>query len=251
MPSPALLAFENVSKYRADGSRQIAVLHNASFELRLGAAAGIWGTRRSGKTTLLRLAAGVELADEGRVSFDGRDLASMRPVERERLLRAEIGFVSPADWRPGYRERVLDYVALPLLSTGATLQQAASRARAALGRMDALEIAERFGKTLSLDERVHVMLARALVNRPRLLVVDEPASVPSLKDREQLYELLSGLTHERELALLVASEEMSALRCADFLMSIGGGELVRSNERSAEVLAFPDPASPRVKSPVR
>lgn len=247
MSSIPLLSFEKVSKYRADGRRQVAVLMNASFEVPTGSAVGIWGIRRSGKTTLLRLAAGVELADEGRVLFDGRSLCDMRPIERERLLRADIGFVSPMDWRPGYRERALDYVALPLLSTGATLQQATRAARGALRRMEAIDVAEKFGRTLSLGERIRVMLARALINSPRLLLVDEPAAVPNLGDRDELCDLLGLLARERELTLIVASEEMSSLRFADFLMSVGGGELVRSNERKAEVLPFPRLSSSRLE----
>lgn len=252
MSGVPLLSFEDVSKYRADGHRRVAVVRNAYFELHAGTAVGIWGVRRSGKTTLLRLAAAVELPEEGRVLFDGRDMAEMRPIERERLLRTDIGFVSPLDWRPGYRERVVDYVALPLLSTGATLQRAVWSARTALRRMEAIATAEAFCRTLSLDERVRAMLARALVNKPRMLVVDEPAAIPSLGDRDELCQLLGRMVRERQLALIVASEDMGTLRCADFLMSIGGGELVRSNERSAEVFEFPDQqAQANTKSPAR
>jgi putative ABC transport system ATP-binding protein len=239
MSSIPLLSFEKVGKYRPDGRHSVAVLTNATFEVAAGSAVGIWGVRRSGKTTLLRLAAGVELADEGSVLFDGRRLSEMRAIERERLLRADIGFVSPTDWRPGHRERALDYVALPLLSTGATLHQATRAARSALRRMETIEVAEKFARTLSIGERIRVMLARSLVNRPRLLLVDEPAAVPNLGDRDDLCELLAGLARERELTLIVASEEMSSLRFADFLMSIGGGELVRSNEHKAQILPFP------------
>lgn len=242
-----LLSFEKVSKYRADGRHRVAVLANASFEVPAGSAVGVWGVRRSGKTSLLRLAAGVELADGGQVLFDGRSLSEMRQIERERLMRADIGFVSPMDWRPGYRERALDYVALPLLSTGATLLQATRAARRALRRMDAIEIAEKFGRTLSLGERIRVMLARALVNTPRLLLVDEPAAVPNLGERDDLCDLLGTLARERELTLVVASEEMSSLRFADLLMSIGGGELVLSNEHKAEVLPFPPPTNLRLE----
>lgn len=251
MSSTPLLSFERVSKYRPDGNRRVTVLAAASFDVDPGASVGIWGVRRSGKTTLLRLATGVELPDAGRVLFDGRSLSNMRPLERERLLRADIGFVSPADWRPGYRERVVDHVALPLLSTGATLQRASRAARTTLKRMGAGDIAERFGRSLSLDERIRVMLARALVNDPGLLVVDEPAAVPNLGDRDALCELLGSLARERSLTLLVASEDMGLLRCTDALMSIGGGEIVRSNERTAEVLPFPKPTDLRLERPGR
>lgn len=251
MPSTPLLSFEKVFKYRAEGHRRVAVLSDASFQVQPGDSVGVWGARRSGKTTLLRLASGIERADEGIVCFRGRDIRHMRTLERERLLRTDIGFVSPPDWRPGYRERVVDYVALPLLSTSATLQQGARTARALLERVGASDISDRFGRTLSIGERMRAMLARALINQPSMLIVDEPAAVPSLADREEVYELLSSLRRELRLTLIVASEDMSALRCADFLMSIGAGELVRSNERVAEVVPFPAVSRIRLERPAR
>jgi ABC-type lipoprotein export system ATPase subunit len=251
MPSTPLLSFDKVFKYRTDGHRRVAVLSDATFQLQAGDAVGVWGVRRAGKTTLLRLASGIERADEGVVSFCGRDIRRMGALERERLLRTDIGFVSPPDWRPGYRERVVDYVALPLLSTGATLQRGSRTARAMLERVGAGDISDRFGRTLSIGEQVRAMLARALINDPCMLIVDEPATVPSLADREELCRLLSSLARECRLTLVMASEDMSLLRCADFLMSIGSGELVRSNEHAAEVVPFPSASRARVERPAR
>jgi ABC-type cobalamin/Fe3+-siderophores transport system ATPase subunit len=120
-----------------------------------------------------------------------------------------------------------------------------------LKRMSAGDISQKFGRTLSLDERIRAMLARALINDPRLLVVDEPAAVPNLGDRDALCELLGSLARERSLTLLVASEDVGSLRHADVLMSIGGGELVRSNEQVAEVLPFPRHTDLMLKRPGR
>jgi putative ABC transport system ATP-binding protein len=244
-----VLSFDRVSKHRTDGRRRVAVLREASFQLMPGMAAGVWGGRRSGKTTLLRLAAGVELPDEGRVLIGGRDTLAMRALERERLLREEVGLVSTLDWRPGHRERVLDYVGLPLLSRGASLKRAAEVARCLLRRMTIPDLSERLTRTLSVGERIRAMLARALMNEPRLLLIDEPAAVPGLGERDDLCELLGSLARERELTMLIASEDMGSLRCADFLMSVGAGELVRSDERCAEVLPFPAPADVRLECP--
>lgn len=94
-----LLSFVNVSKRYPDGGREIAVLDRVSLEVEPGASVGIRGARRSGKSTLLRLAAGITLADSGSVCFDGRDIARMAGSERGRLLRGEIGFMSATDWR--------------------------------------------------------------------------------------------------------------------------------------------------------
>jgi ABC-type lipoprotein export system ATPase subunit len=251
MSSTPLLSFERASKYHVDGRRRVAVLADASFQVHAGESVGIWGARRAGKTTLLRLAAGIERVDDGSVCFLGSDLSGMRALERERLLRNDIGLVSPLDWRPGHHERVVDYVALPLLSTGVTLLQGSRAALAMLERLGAGEISDRLGRTLSVGERMRPMLARALINEPRMLLIDEPAIVPSLTEREELGELLGDLARERRVTLMVASEDMSSLRCTEVLMSIGAGELVRSNEQVAEIVPFPTVPHARLERPAR
>jgi ABC-type lipoprotein export system ATPase subunit len=235
----SLLAFEHVSKSYPDGRRQIIVLERASFTVHEGDFLGILGPRRAGKSTLLRLAAGIESPDNGKICFAGRDMAQISMVERGRLLRTEIGLLAPDDWRPGRGERVVDLVAMPLVSDGATLHEARRGARRMLHWAGAAEYADDLAESLSVGERIRVMLARTLVREPRLLLVDEPAVVPSPKEREDLYELLRSGARERKAALVVASEDAAPLRGAMVMMSIGDGELC-STDTPGVVLPFPE-----------
>ncbi len=82
------------------------------------------------------------------------------------------------------------------------------------------------------------MLARALVREPRLLLVDEPASVPSLSERDALYGLLREVTRATGTTLVIASEEMAPLHGAEVVMSVGDGELCSTDERGT-VVHFP------------
>ncbi|MGA9313461.1 MAG: ATP-binding cassette domain-containing protein, partial [Solirubrobacteraceae bacterium] len=95
-----LLSFANVGKRRREGGRQSVVLEDVSFELQPGSALGIYGQRRSGKSTLLRLAVGLELPDEGNVRFEGRELESMSGGDRARLLRGPIALLTADGWLP-------------------------------------------------------------------------------------------------------------------------------------------------------
>ena len=105
--------------------------------------------------------------------------------------------------------------------------------------LDRVEIgaggAHELTSSLSLTESVRVMLARALARDPRLLVLDEPALFPSLRDRDSFYTMLRAVAREREMALLVASEEMSALQGFSVLVSISDGELVSTEARGTVV----------------
>jgi ABC-type ATPase involved in cell division len=234
-----LVSFSQVSKRYPDGLREIVVLDDVSFEIEDGTFVGVWGGRRAGKSTLLRMVAGMEPPDLGTVNFLGRDIAQMELAERERLLRADVGLMATDDWRPSQAERVLDYVALPLMSDGGgTPRTAAKRAREILRRVGMDHRAGDFATTLSLAERTRAMLARALVHDPRLLLVDEPAAMPSLIERDELYELLQSVAREQGVTLVIASEEMAPLRGAAVVMTIGDGELC-STEEPGTVVPFP------------
>jgi ABC-type lipoprotein export system ATPase subunit len=240
-----LLAFDGVSKRYRDGRREIVVLNEASFEIWAGDFVGIWGQQRSGKSTLLRIAAGIDLPDAGSVRFDGRDMAGMSFVERKRLARGEMGFVSTDRQRPRYAEQVVDVIAQPLVHDGFTPRQARRRVRRALDRVSMTSCADEYPRHLSLSEWTRVMLAEALAHEPRLLLVDEPTGMSRWEEREEFNALLRAIAREQNLTLVVASCEFHDLVNAGVLMCIDGGEL-RSTHEPGTVLPFPRrPATPR------
>ena len=233
-----LLSFTDVSKRYPDGARTIVVFDQISFAVEPGADVGILGERRSGKSTLLRLAAGLEQPDSGTVHFEGQDMASMSSIQRGRLFHEAIGLVSPDAWRPTPREPVVDYLVLTLVSYGSPLNAARHEARRVLEEVGVPHCADELVNSLPVVERMRVMLARALIRKPRLLLVDEPAVIPSLGERDDFYILVRELARLNNLTLVVASEEAAALHGATVGISIGGGEL-SSTDRQATVLPFP------------
>jgi ABC-type lipoprotein export system ATPase subunit len=233
-----LLSFLNVSKRYPDGDREIVVLDRVSLEIDAGVSVGVRGTRRSGKSTLLRLAAGIALPDAGTIRFEGRDVAQMAGSERGRLLRSKIAFISAADWRATPGESVVDHVATSLGSEGLTMREARRRAMRVLDRLEIAAGAEEPTTSLSVTERARVMLARALAREPRLLVLDEPAMLPSLGERDRFSALLRSAAKEGNITLLMASEEMAALQGVGVLISIAEGELT-STEALGTVVPLP------------
>jgi ABC-type multidrug transport system ATPase subunit len=231
-----LISFHNVSKRYPDGGREILVLDRVSLTIEAGVSVGVYGTRRSGKSTLLRMAAGIVQADAGTVRFDGSDIGQMSAGERARLLRGTIAFMSASDWRAHPGETVVDHVATSLGSEGLTMREARRRALRILDRVGVGAAgAQEPAALLSLTDRTRVMLARALAREPRLLVLDEPALMPNLGDRDRFYALLRTAAREGNMALLVASEEMAALQGVGVLMSIADGEVCSTEERGTVV----------------
>lgn len=233
-----LLAFEGVTKRAWDvGGRPVLLLDDVSFDVGAGDSVGVLGMRRSGKSTLLRIAAGAEPPDGGTVRFDGRDLTRMSRRAVAQILRRQIGFAS-TEWHATRNEVVVDHVALPALSLGRSLRDARIAARETLERVGVASRADTRVAQLSPGERTRVAIARALVRDPVLLLVDEPATTPSPSDRDEICTLLGALAKDPALALLVVSEDVAAIRTARRAMTLSDGRL-RSSERAGKVLDFP------------
>lgn len=233
----ALLSFQHVSKRVADGRREVSVLSDVSFDIDPGEYVGLWGVRRSGKSILLRLAAGIEASDDGAIIFDGNDLAQMGTEERVAQRRrggialALLG-LSPSGNRP-----VVEHIAMPLVGCRISWDEAEALARHALKRMGASDIEDALTSELGSSECVRVELARALVHEPRLLLVDEPAILASPSDARELYALLRLLGRDKGLAVVIASREAHALEGAPRILTIDNGR-VRSTDSRRKVLPF-------------
>jgi ABC-type glutathione transport system ATPase component len=221
-----LLSFAGVAARRREGAGWATVLSGVSFELAPGERMGVYGERRSGKSTLLRLAAALQIAEQGRVLIDGRDPARLSADERTRLLRGPVALLDPDGWSASPGETVMDHVAMSAGSAGLSLREARRAALAALDRTGAAGVsAEEMTHAPAPAQRARILLARAIVRSPRLLLVDEPAPLPSLLERERFCALLRELAREREMALLVASEDLAALAGLERIASLSGGEL--------------------------
>jgi putative ABC transport system ATP-binding protein len=233
-----LLSLTQVTRRCGDGRREVTVLDRVCMEVAAQDFIGIWGPRRSGKTTLLRVAAGIEVPDSGAVCFDGHILTRMSSGERARVLRTHgIAHVS-GDWRSQLNQPCIDSVAMALLGDRVSLREARPLARRALERVGAGSCAEVSTGRLSAGERVRVALARGLIREPRLLLVDEPAVSPSPIECQELYVLLRSLAGEEGRAILIASADLDALEGARRIMSISDGDL-RSMDSEGVVVSFP------------
>lgn len=226
----SLLLFSGVGKCYPDGRRRHVVLEGVSFAIEAGEFVGVWGPRRSGKSTLLRIAAGIETPDQGAVAFDGLQINELSADNRACALRAGVGYV-PAQWEPHYNRQAVDHVAFAAMADGKTTRRRArAAARRALNRVDMLECAERRLHSLSLGERVRVELARGLVREPRLLLIDEPPPLHSPREGDDLYDLLKKLGNDPDLAVLVACSDVLLIQQTRRMMSLGRARLATMTE---------------------
>jgi putative ABC transport system ATP-binding protein len=214
-----LLEIERVSKCYGRGSRERVALHDVTLHVDLGELVAVWGQRHSGRSTLLKIAAGLEKPDAGRVSFEGRDLDS----RSGKTARAALHYCRRR-FNQEHGELVLDQLVTGQLMRGVPPSLARTRARDALARVDATRCGGLHPSELSGSEIVLVSIARALAHLPKLLVIDEPAVGVELRERDRILLLLRSLT-EDGTAVLMTTGDTTGLSGTDRALLLSKGEL--------------------------
>jgi ABC-type lipoprotein export system ATPase subunit len=226
-----LLDLKSVRKTFLDGASEVVVLDDVSVEFDARELVGIYGARRSGKSTLLQIAAGLEMPDRGsRVSFRGQDMTMLSFGECAQLRRCHgLVFVGGSWWPNRASDPAIEHVAMTLTNEGVTLAEGEVAARAALNRFDVMRWAHVPTDELSASERIRVELARAVVREPAVLLVDEPAVLSSPSESRDLYGLLHSLS--KEMTVIIASEDMEAISGVDRFMTLDDGRLRTTDSR--------------------
>ena len=164
-----MIQFQNVSKRYGNGNQG---LEDINFHLPKGEMAFLTGHSGAGKSTLLKLIMMMEPPTMGQVLIDGKNLSRM-PSQKIPYLRRSIGMIFQNTMLIN-EKTVFDNVALPLMIAGHTKHDTAKRVRAALDKVGLLSKEKNYPLELSVGEQQRVGIARAVVNRPPLLLADEP-----------------------------------------------------------------------------
>jgi ABC-type cobalamin/Fe3+-siderophores transport system ATPase subunit len=196
---------------------------------------GVFGVRGGGKSTLLEVAAGILPPDEGRVFFEGRDLASLSTSERVEVLGDGIAWMN----RAGLEHfSVLKYVAMAKkVGHGHGMRQAEDLAMEALERVGIPECAEQTWDRLSNWERVLVAFARGFVAKPHLMVVDDLLDWLSESGMREAGELLRSLAAELRCGVLIASADQEALMIADRVLTLDAGTITPKQTKIIDLSA--------------
>jgi dipeptide transport system ATP-binding protein len=214
----------------------VRALAGVSFSLEAGRTLAVVGESGSGKSTLARLLTLIEKPTTGQLMIDGEDVALSTAATRKRLRQEiQIVFQNPyGSLNP--RQTIGRALEEPLLVNTAT--RAPERKAAALAIMDKVglrpEYYHRYPHMFSGGQRQRIAIARALVLRPKILVLDEPVSALDVSIRAQALNLLANLQEEFGLAYVFISHDLSVVRhIADNVMVIYLGHAVEKGSRDA------------------
>jgi ABC-type multidrug transport system ATPase subunit len=212
----SLLELERVSKRYRHGER--VALDDVSLSIEAGELVTVWGERRSGRSTLLRIVAGVEAPDSGVIRFCGRDV-----TELDETLGSDIGYCRTV-FRASAGRRIVDLLAASQFARGLSRSDAQMRAWNALTRVAAEDCANRTPVELNGEELVRVSIGRAIACEPRLIVIDEPTIGVDLTARDDVLALLRSIADDG-VAVLTSTSDGPGWLGADRILALRKGKL--------------------------
>lgn len=225
MSDKAVLSCRNLGKSYDEGPESVQVLSGLNLELHAGERVAIVGSSGSGKSTLLNLLGGLDRPTQGSVWLAGEELSALGERARGLLRNRELGFVYQFHHLlPEFT--AIENVCMPLLIGRTPIPEARERAEALLKRVG---LAHRFNHKpaeLSGGERQRVAIARALVNRPGLVMLDEPTGNLDHHTAQGIQELMRELSSASRTAFLVVTHDLNLARQMDRVLKLDDGHLV-------------------------
>jgi lipoprotein-releasing system ATP-binding protein len=215
----------DVSKLYKSGAADLIVFEHLDLDVERGEMLALVGESGAGKSTLLHLLGGLDRPSTGTIHYGNREISGLAESDQAEFRNREIGFV----WQIHYllpEFTAQENVMMPLLIRGRPHSEAAAES---LARLDEVGLGARSSHRageLSGGEQQRVVLARALVGKPSVLLADEPTGNLDFRTGEMIFELLEGLHRSHRLTSVFVTHNLSFAKRCDRVLSMAKGGLV-------------------------
>jgi len=238
--STATIRLDGVHKIYDLGEMKVHALRGVTMEIRQGEFVAIMGSSGSGKSTLMNILGCLDKPTKGHYFLDGTDVSGLTKSELAKVRSKKIGFVFQ-QFNLLARTSALENVELPTLYAGVPVEERASRAKDALTRVGLGERMGHFPSQLSGGQQQRVAIARALVNRPSILLADEPTGNLDSRTSVEIMEIFQKLNDEQGLTVVIVTHEPDIAQYAKRAMEFRDGRcrkdlIVHNRSIASEVL---------------
>lgn len=222
-----LVSVRDLEKVYGSGDAATHALRGVTFDLRQGEFAALIGQSGSGKSTLLNMIGLLDTPSGGKVELRGEDSASLDTRRRAVLRNELIGFVFQFHYLlPEFT--VYENVAMPALIAGSlSAADARSRAVDALGMLGLEGLEDKNANQLSGGQKQRVAIARALMNRPAIVLADEPTGNLDTVNTDLVYRLFRTINEETGTAFLIVTHDRRVAQQTDRILEVSDGQLVQ------------------------
>lgn len=219
------LTAESVTLILGDGDRQLTVLDNVDLAIRTGEMVAVVGPSGAGKSSLLAVCGGLRTPTSGKILIDGTDISKLSRSALSETRRKDIGFVFQQSNLVPSLTAVNQLMLTVYLDGRRPNSEDRNRAHELLDEMGVDHCKTRRPEHLSGGERQRVGIARALMTRPKVLLVDEPTSMLDHNRGQKTVELLVKACHDHGIATAMVTHDTSVLESADRIVYISDGKL--------------------------
>ena len=224
MSDQTVLRARGLYKSFYQSGEEVSVLRGTDLTVAAGEQVAIVGRSGSGKSSLLHILAGLDSADRGSIQVGDQEMSAADADTRAQIRREKMGFVYQQHHLLAEFSAV-ENVAIPQRLLGISEQQARQTAAGLLEQVGLGHRLQHLPGALSGGERQRVAMARALVNKPKIVLTDEPTGSLDRDSAEQLMGRLSQLSREQGTAFLVVTHDLSMLERFDRVERLDGGIL--------------------------
>ena len=232
----ATIELDNLVKHYKQGATTVKALDGVSLSIAAGEFAAIMGRSGSGKTTFLDLVGLLMRPSSGRVLIDGEDTARLNDRRRAAIRGRRIGFIfQEYNLLPSLN--VVENAMLPVRYAGGDLREGRRRAAQLLCMVGLGERLFHRPDQLSGGQQQRVAIARALVNRPALVLADEPTGAVDTETAEQLLGLMRGLNREEGVTFVLVTHDLDLAAHTDRVIRLRDGRVIADERLASLALA--------------
>ncbi len=233
-----LIRLENLCKSYRRGTLEIPVLRGVSLTIQRGELVALVGTSGSGKSTLMNILGCLDRPTSGSYQFEGREISALSSDERANLRHTKLGFVFQ-NFNLLTRTSALNNARMPLdySSTHPSDADSLSRAEKMLRLVGLADRMDHEPAALSGGQQQRVAIARSLINRPRLLLADEPTGNLDSRTTEEVLQMLQLLNEEDGLTIIIVTHDENVARHAQRIIRMKDGVIVDEGPPAQSQLA--------------
>ena len=224
----AVVQCANLARHYGSGVSRVDALVDASLEISAGELVVLRGPSGSGKTTLLNLLGGLDTPSTGQVFIGEREITAASEAELVEVRRHEIGYIFQTFALLPVLSAA-ENIDLPLRIAGVPPRERDERVRELLALVGLADHPNQRPDELSGGQQQRLGIARALANRPRLLIADEPTGQLDSINAEAMMSLIASLVHDQGVAAIVSTHDPRMAAHADRVIEIRDGRLTRSS----------------------